>query len=232
MSLGPKFVRLHLPQLLVLWRNALPKPTSKDTTLAQTRSEGEWRFLLHVRECTLGAILAFLRHNVTKLVTIDVARRLVALLANSLGFANGFASHHTQALLDQTPSTTSSLTLLDRDNLLRRRIFQCFVALGPTAATSASHPALLTATLSTFADPEGYIGGNLQAGIAAQASVFGSVWEGVDGYGYGVTGLMRGGDSGVAIGEGEKGLGSSGSHWLNRDTIEVEIEAQVRIIHP
>ena len=31
MSLGPNFVRPHLPQLLVLWRNALPKPTSKDS---------------------------------------------------------------------------------------------------------------------------------------------------------------------------------------------------------
>jgi hypothetical protein len=30
MALGPNFVRPHLAQLLVLWRNALPKPTTKD----------------------------------------------------------------------------------------------------------------------------------------------------------------------------------------------------------
>ncbi|KAF7335365.1 Clathrin-coated vesicle protein [Mycena sanguinolenta] len=50
MALGPNFVRPHLPQLLVLWRNALPKPTSKDT--APGRGPAEWGFLLHVRECT------------------------------------------------------------------------------------------------------------------------------------------------------------------------------------
>jgi len=32
MSLGHHFVRLHLPQLLILWKNALPKPTSKDAS--------------------------------------------------------------------------------------------------------------------------------------------------------------------------------------------------------
>lgn len=63
MSLGPNFVRLHLPQLLILWRNALPKPTSKDASAAQVRGENEWAFLLHIRECTLGAILSFLEHN-------------------------------------------------------------------------------------------------------------------------------------------------------------------------
>jgi len=47
MTLGPNFVRAHLPQLLVLWRNALPKPPSKDTA---ARTAAEWGFLLHVRE--------------------------------------------------------------------------------------------------------------------------------------------------------------------------------------
>ena len=36
------FVRAHLPQLLVLCRNALPKPTSKDTTSGTGRTPGEW----------------------------------------------------------------------------------------------------------------------------------------------------------------------------------------------
>ena len=41
MSLGPNFVRPHLPQLLVL-RNALPKPTSKDSASNAGRSVAEW----------------------------------------------------------------------------------------------------------------------------------------------------------------------------------------------
>ncbi|KAJ7261912.1 hypothetical protein C8J57DRAFT_1002623, partial [Mycena rebaudengoi] len=37
MALGPNFVRPHLPQLLILWHNALPKPTSKDAGAAAGR---------------------------------------------------------------------------------------------------------------------------------------------------------------------------------------------------
>ncbi|KAJ7785540.1 hypothetical protein B0H14DRAFT_3584124 [Mycena olivaceomarginata] len=41
-QLGRNFVRAHLPQLLVLWRNALPKPTSKDT-VALDVARSTWR---------------------------------------------------------------------------------------------------------------------------------------------------------------------------------------------
>ena len=47
MTLGPNLVHAHLPQLLVLCWNALPKPTSKDTTSNTGRSPTEWMFLLH-----------------------------------------------------------------------------------------------------------------------------------------------------------------------------------------
>ena len=79
MSLGPNFVRPHLPQLLVLWRNALPKPTSKDSASIAGRSVAEWLFLLHIRESALGAIWCFLQHNSSTLVTLNVARRFASL---------------------------------------------------------------------------------------------------------------------------------------------------------
>ena len=82
MRLGPNFVRLHLPQLLILWKNALPKPTSKDASTAQVRTETEWAFLLHIRECTLSALLAFFKYNGSKLVTPDVGRRIAVMLNN------------------------------------------------------------------------------------------------------------------------------------------------------
>ena len=62
MSLGPNFVRPHLPQLLVLWRNALPKPTSKDSASNAGRPIAEWLFLLHIRESALGAIWCCFQH--------------------------------------------------------------------------------------------------------------------------------------------------------------------------
>ena len=63
MSLGPNFVRPHLPQLLVLWRNARPKPTSKDSASNAGWPIVEWLFLLRIRESALGAIWCFLQHN-------------------------------------------------------------------------------------------------------------------------------------------------------------------------
>ena len=59
MSLGPNFVRPHLSQLLVLWRNALPKPTSKDSASNAGRPIAEYLILLHIRERALGGDLVF-----------------------------------------------------------------------------------------------------------------------------------------------------------------------------
>ncbi|KAK4701730.1 HEAT repeat-containing protein 5, partial [Phenoliferia sp. Uapishka_3] len=234
MSLGPNFVRLHLPQLLILWRNALPKPTSKDASAAQVRGENEWAFLLHIRECTLSAILSFLRHNGgTKgagvgLVNEDVGRRLVLLLSNGLAFATSLANSHATTLSEQTPSTSSKLQLIDRDLLLRRRLLQCFVALGQNAATQPFQITLLTQVVALFSDPEKYVGESaLQAAITASAGNFTTVWDETDGYGFGVTSLMRDGSTDVALDEEE--YGNKKSARLNRDLAEAKIEDQLRI---
>lgn len=237
MSLGPNFVRLHLPQLLILWRNALPKPTSKDAVAAQVRGDNEWAFLLHIRECTLGAILSFLRHNGgvvggksgggVGLVNEDVGRRLILLLSNGLAFATSFATSHAVALAEQTPSTSAQLQLLDRDLMLRRRLLQCFVALGQNPATQPFQINLLSQVVTLFSDPDKYIGESvLQAAISASSGSFTAVWDEVDGYGFGVTSLMKEGATEVA--GGEEG-GNTKAARLNRDLAEAKIDDQLRI---
>lgn len=235
MSLGPNFVRLHLPQLLILWRNALPKPTSKDASAAQVRGENEWAFLLHIRECTLAAILSFLRHNGSSsklagvsLVNEDVGRRLVLLLSNGLAFATAFTNSHASTLSEQSPSTSSKLQLLDRDHMLRRRLLQCFVAFGQNPATQPYQITLLTQVVALFSDPEKYTGESaLQASIAASSGTFTAVWDEVDGYGFGVTSLMQEGAIDVAGGPEDAGLRRGAR--LNRDLAEAKIEEQLRI---
>lgn len=239
MTLGPSFVKLHLPQLLVLWRNALPKPTSKDAS-AGARGESEWKFLLSVRAATLGSILAFLRHNLGPLVTLDVARRLVALLSNTLTFINNFSSQHADALraelqLQQhqlAPASASTITLAQTETILRRRIFQCFTAIGPSAATESLHGTLLQSAIAVFADPEAYVGSAAQAAIAASAGGFTSIWDSTDGYAAGITSLVRGAESPPADGADPaeaalRGASSSTAkkNALNRDGVEVEIQA-------
>ena len=188
MTLGPNFVQTHLPQLLVLWRNALPKPTSKDTTSASGRNLLEWSFLLHVRESALGAILCFLRHNNPVLVSLDVARRLSSLLNNALQFAMAFLAQANDEQLDQPVASKDrvGLTLRTRESLLRRRIYQCFSSIGFTGITEATQSSLLQSTITLFASANGYAGSPVQAAIASSSVSFGSIWHSADGYAYGL----------------------------------------------
>lgn len=239
MALGPGFVRGHLTQLLVLWRNALPKPTTKD--LQGGRAPAEWMFLLHVRECALGAVLSFLRHNSPTLVTLDVARRISTLLSNALGFANAFVTQHREELSEQQPLPSNSIsssgvgsemTVSLREALLRRRVYQCFTALGFGSLTEAMQSSLLQSCMSLFASSEGFSGSSVQAAIASSSGTFGGVWTVGDGYGYGVTSLDIDdeGLSGDESGQGETAGAGSGSSkgekkdQLNRDLLEVSLE--------
>ncbi|GAA5933813.1 AP-1 complex accessory protein LAA1 [Sporobolomyces koalae] len=210
MSLGPNFVRLHLPQLLLLWRNALPKQTSKETSQATVRGDNEWAFLLHIREATLGAILSFVRHNAS-LVTDDISKRIVLLLTNGLGFVNSFsACHPTSSLLasasnenhtqqqqlqqHRLPAISSSrVQLIDREIMFRKRLFQCFNAFG--ASPSSTQPfqvQLLQQAVTIFADPDHYFGESNSLQAQATSHNFKEIWDETDGLGYGITSLIRG----------------------------------------
>lgn len=225
MSLGQGLVKQHLPQLLVLWRNALPKPTSKDSSVGE-RGEAEWSFLLLIRECALAAVLNFLRHNAS-LVNIDVARRLATLFTNTLNFVNGFATAYSEALREQaanpngptSPVFTARPSLVEREAALRRRVLQCFSGLGQSSATESMQPALLQAAITVFADPENYSGSAAQAAIAAQAGQFTSVWQASDGYAFGVTSLLEARENAGGVDAEEA--------FLNRDRIEMSVESQV-----
>lgn len=224
MSLGPNFVRPHLPQLLVLWRNALPKPTTKDNGVG--RSVTEWMFLLHVRESALGAIFCFLRHNSSTLVTLDVGRRIASVLGNALLFANNFLGLNVEEFTDtqNVPHVpVKGLTLKAREALLRRRVYQCFTVLGFSSIADSTQTSLLQSVVSLFASPDGYTGSSVQAAIASSSGTFTSVWQSTDGYGYGVTFTEI-----VDFGEDNEGdTSSNGKDRLNRDTVEVSIDSLV-----
>ncbi|KAJ7717234.1 hypothetical protein DFH07DRAFT_947473 [Mycena maculata] len=235
MALGPNFVRPHLPQLLVLWRNALPKPTSKDAGAAAGRGPAEWGFLLHVRESALGAVLCFLRHNSDTLVTLDVARRIASVLSNALLFANNFISPAVQDALGLSDPTSQQalqqgaqkgLPLPAREALLRRRVHQCFAALGFSGITDATQATLLQSCVTLFASPEGYAGAGsaVQAAIAASSGTFTGIWASGDGYAHGVTFIEIGNE----IEEDGNGKKVKESDQLHRDSVEVAIDSLLR----
>jgi HEAT repeat-containing protein 5 len=216
MTLGPNFVRAHLPQLLVLWRNALPKPTTKDGQSG--RSAAEWTFLLSVREYALRAVYSFLTHNSSALLTADVARRVTSLLTNALQFANTFSSQRVvEEVIDGQPQEHQGFSLVHVESLFRSRIYQSFMALGVSKVSETTQASLLQSAISLFASPEGYSGSSVQAAIAASSGAFTSIWQSTDCYAYGVTDIEINENLSPDAVEGQ-------GDWLNRDTINAAID--------
>ncbi|CAH7665924.1 clathrin-coated vesicle protein [Phakopsora pachyrhizi] len=230
-SLGPGFIRLHLPQLLILWKNALPNPTAKETSNLQNRSESEWSFLLHIRECTLSAILSFLKNEGEKLMTLDIARRIANMLKNALSFLAEFEKKYPQTDHDPTIFASSKMSFTHRELLMRRRVFQCFIALSKISLASVEslQVQLLDITVALIADPEKYTGSLVQAAISASTGSFTSVWESVDGFSFGVTSLLteneclNGNDLSADDPLNGTETGKLISDWQNRDLTEVAV---------
>ncbi|KAI9831955.1 MAG: hypothetical protein M1826_002683 [Phylliscum demangeonii] len=210
MTFGPSFVKPMLPQLIFLWRNALPKPAPKES-MGRTSSL-ELSFLAHVRECALGCMLAFFAYN-SKILTVDLVRRIAGLLQNTTSFLNHLPAKRNTDDISQRLSP--SLQLYDYDQMVRRRMFEAYTVLlrlSPAGGRDALlQPELLTLAVSMFAHPEDYMSPSLSASIASSAGSFDSIWEVGDNHGFGVTGLLHGLDF-------ESGLQKLGSenqgHWL------------------
>ena len=225
MSLGPNFVKIHVSQLLLLWRNALPKPPQTDSSTQ--RSLIEWSFLAHVRECALGSILAFLESN-SRLLTADMSKRIAGLLQNTGAFLDSLPTKNTTEDLSQRLSP--SLQLYDLDLMVRRRVLQCYtklVKLSPAGGSETLlHSNIVTLAMSSFADPDNYTPSSMSTSIANSAGSFDSVWEIGDNIGFGVTGMVCG--LNVRSLPGEHGL-STERHWMTREGTEAAVDQSVRL---
>ncbi|KAL9008784.1 MAG: hypothetical protein Q9173_006126, partial [Seirophora scorigena] len=190
MSMGPDFVKIHVSQLLLLWRNALPKPLTKENT-AQ-RDVAELSYLTHVRECALGSILSFLESN-QRLVTLDVSIRIAALLQNTTDFLETLPIRKKDE--DPMSRIIPSLQLADLIVMVRRRVLQCYTQLinfGPASGADAlGDSKLLSLAVALFADPV-YAPSSLESSIANSTANFECIWDIADNSGFGITGLVHG----------------------------------------
>ncbi|KAI9832561.1 MAG: hypothetical protein M1819_004351 [Sarea resinae] len=220
MTLGPNFVKIHLSQLLLMWKNALPKPLAKDSMVQ--RSMLELSFLTHVRECALGSMLAFLEFN-GRLLTIDVSKRLAAMLQNTTLFLNSIPKKKSTE--DVSQRLSPSLDLNDLELMVRRRVLQCYTKLvylsPPGSAETLLQSNVLTLAISFFAEPDNYSPSSLSTSIASSAGAFETVWEVGDNCGFGVTGLVKGLEIRKLPYEQE---GASQAHWLTRSGAEAAID--------
>ncbi|EDN08637.1 conserved hypothetical protein [Histoplasma mississippiense (nom. inval.)] len=189
MPLGPSFTKIHLNQLLLLWKNALPKPLPKDN-LAQ-RGPLEMSFLAHVRECALGSIYVFLEFN-SNLVTADGSRRIAAMLQNTVMFLDNLPKLKSAEDLSQRLSP--SLQLKDFATMIRRRVLQCFskiVNVDHANSEVLSLSNILGLAISSFADPEVVSANPFDTSIASSTTHFDNIWDLDDNFGFGVTGLAH-----------------------------------------
>ncbi|KKZ66608.1 hypothetical protein EMCG_07722 [[Emmonsia] crescens] len=189
MPLGPSFTKIHLTQLLLLWKNALPKPLPKDN-LAQ-RGPLEMGFLAHVRECALGSIYVFLEFN-SNLVTADGSRRIAAMLQNTVMFLDNLPK--LKSAEDISQRLSPSLQLKDFATMIRRRVLQCFsklVNVDHANSEVLSLSNILGLAISSFADPEVISANPFDTSIASSTTHFDNLWDLDDNFGFGVTGLAH-----------------------------------------
>ncbi|KAF2771596.1 ARM repeat-containing protein [Teratosphaeria nubilosa] len=220
MSLGPNFVKIHLSQLMLLWRNALPKPVPKENM--SQRNMIELSYLAHVRECALGSIKAFLTFN-QRLLTIDVSRRLSAMLENTVTFIQALPEKKTSD--DPANRLSPALQLQDYEIMVRRRVFQCFsqlLTLTPLGSIeSTAHSTILPLAVASFSDAEYYSPSSLSAAIASAAAAFESIWDVGDNNGFGLTGLIHGREVIDPV------TRKVHKHWSSRQEDEADIDRVV-----
>lgn len=189
MPLGPSFVKIHLSQLMLLWKNALPKHLGRNN--AAQPGTLETSFLTHVRECALGSLLVFIEFN-SKLITSDSAKRIAAMLQNTVEFLDELPK--PKAMEDLSQRLHPSLQLQDYTTMVRRRVLQCFSKLVRVHSLShgdiISQSSLLSLAISSFADPDAQYK-HLESSISGSAGQFDGLWDLCDNYGFGVTGLSR-----------------------------------------
>jgi hypothetical protein len=151
MTLGPNFVRVHLSQLLLMWKNVFPKAQPKDGSV--NRTELEWGYLLYSRDAALVALLAFIQYNAKDLITADVSKRIMVCLHNVLQFLATLPGSYGP--VDDKPPTPIQFKLYDRECLLKQRLYQCLKLLQPTSVYEAIYIPVLKSLVDTFAlDPE------------------------------------------------------------------------------
>ncbi|KAJ3107487.1 hypothetical protein HDU97_004083 [Phlyctochytrium planicorne] len=144
-SLGPNFVRVHLTQLLLIWKSSFPKVSSKDQSL----SEGELLVAMASREFALAGLNSFLLFNGSELLSVDVAKRVVVYLNNVLAFVSSIST------ISQSPHMASKHKLLNAEYSLKMRLFSCFYNMRPLSSFETSFELLTKLTLETFLpDPE------------------------------------------------------------------------------
>ncbi|KAI9202203.1 armadillo-type protein [Polychytrium aggregatum] len=148
MCLGPQFVGAHLSQLLLIWKNVFPKINSSGKT------DVEWEFHLTVKDSALAALHSFILYN-GSLASADVAKRVIVCLSNALVFVTSLPANvsHVTPTGPTLPGAAPQIShkIVEKEQLVRKRIFQCYLALGSPALYENNYGILVRVVMDTFA---------------------------------------------------------------------------------
>ncbi|KAK9765362.1 hypothetical protein K7432_006370 [Basidiobolus ranarum] len=150
MCIGPQFSRLHMSQLMNLWRSSFPKIVAKDSN----RGPADWLYMLQTREVALSALYSFLIQNGKDLVTTDAAKRITQFLDNTLLFLSLIPPNIIASSPNSSRLFPCTLNLTECETLVRKRLFECYAALKPVIAYEASFSSLLKNAIDLITDPE------------------------------------------------------------------------------
>jgi hypothetical protein len=148
MSVGAQFVKSHLNQLLLLWKNALPRPFSKD--MMASRNIAELQYLLHVKERALAALSLFLQYN-DKMLTLDTSRRIVTMLSDTSVFV---ARLPVSPITEDVRVQSSYSQLAEGGIKVTMRVMRCYCHLIHQDSRNLASPELLMSAISVFGDPD------------------------------------------------------------------------------
>jgi hypothetical protein len=144
---GPNLVKLHLPQLLNMWKLASKTGDTADKPVATTSSmrDPEEQLSLIIRESALGALYNFMI-NCGELVTADVTKKIITILNANLLY---IGSLPPTPISIGMPSEIVGVPVPVLDDLIRKRVFLCF-ALIPAAKYEMMWEKLGKITIEAF----------------------------------------------------------------------------------
>lgn len=147
MAIGHQFVKPRIGQLLLLWQNALPRPSSKESMIE--RNSTELQYLFHVRERALAALCLFLQYN-AKLLTHDTSKRLSTMLADTMVFVGRLLPSPSE----DVRLLGSYSQLLEAAVKVKMRVMKCYCILTSHDIRHVASPELLMTAISIFVEPD------------------------------------------------------------------------------
>lgn len=159
MCLGPDFITVHMPQLLLIWKSVFQKPPS--ITIIDKLSNEEIAYMLITKDAALTCVYSFCKNYLHTVHKSDVGKRISVCLNNTLLFLSAISSHISAgsssnaqkfvfATSDFLGGNDTKIPLECLESSLRRKLCMCYELITPPGLFGMSHAFLLKEAIRQF----------------------------------------------------------------------------------